>query len=309
MIGLRALVVSGLAVVSACVWPCCGVSSRGPVAFAGQANIVVWNSRTKTEHFVRNAQFQTVGKDLGFIAPSPTLPELSEVDPKAFQTLAALGPVRKSRGGFALGGGGGVSAGAPRVEVVYTQRVAGYDATVLLANDTAALEKWLKENGYTAPPDVQAWTEQYVRTGWYLTAFKVSQVEGAMQTGALRMSFRTNYPFNPYSVPKSNWVKPGQSPLRLFFVSDRLYTGKFGGKRPWVAPTWTAPVTKDTAQVLDAQLKVRLGSVPEGVVACFNDREFASYAESDLFFEPSTSRVGSVSLSDPSMAFLSYFVR
>ena len=305
---VRGLALASLGCLVSAAWPCAGIAGGGPVAFRGQANIVVWDSKTKTEHFVRNAQFRTEGKDLGFIAPTPTVPELSEVDPRAFRTLAALGPVPKSRGGHALGGGGG-PASSPQVEVVYTQSVAGYEATVLRATDTAALEEWLRKHGYTAPPDVKAWMAQYVQSGWYLTAFKVSTVEGAMQTGALRMTFRTHQPFNPYSVPKSNWVARGESPLRVFFVSDRLYAGKFGGRRPWVSPKWTAPVSKETAQILDAQLKVRLGSVPTGIVACFEDAAFASFAESDLFFEPMATRVGSVSLADPSMAFISFFSR
>src|SRR5579863_191440 len=75
---------------------CCGVGPRGkPIAFGDQTNIVIWDPANKMEHFIRDAKFQSDAPDFGFIAPSPSKPELSEASDAAFETLAALKPFNR----------------------------------------------------------------------------------------------------------------------------------------------------------------------------------------------------------------------
>jgi hypothetical protein len=87
----------GLLLAAAIGIACCGLTfAYKNVKFAGQRNIIVWDDATKTEHFIRHAKFSSDAKDLGFIAPTPTVPKLEEVDEKAFRSLA--GAVDSFRG-------------------------------------------------------------------------------------------------------------------------------------------------------------------------------------------------------------------
>jgi hypothetical protein len=92
--------------LNAGAFACCAVSTLNRIVqFGAQTNIIVWDPVSKTEHFVRNAQFTTDAKDFGFIAPTPTKPTLSKASRGAFETLARLQPVTKSTSGASGDGG------------------------------------------------------------------------------------------------------------------------------------------------------------------------------------------------------------
>src|SRR4051812_24538493 len=70
----------------------CGVAPprNTPVAIADESAIIIWDSTSQREHFIRRASFKTSAEDFGFLVPTPTQPELSEVDDEAFTTLAKI---------------------------------------------------------------------------------------------------------------------------------------------------------------------------------------------------------------------------
>lgn len=201
------------------------------VRIASESAIIVWDEKSKKEHFIRRASFSTSAKDFGFLVPTPTKPELAEIDDGVFDALDwATRPkveIREERSGVELGSaflltrksdtsaaaGGAKSA----VRVLDEQTVAGYDAVVLEADDPLALAKWLGDHGYDARPALDAWLAPYVAAKWKITAFKVAtrgrphreqphSEPGAgsktrLGTQAVRMSFETETPFFPYREP------------------------------------------------------------------------------------------------------------
>src|SRR6185503_16109792 len=61
------------------------------------------------------------------------------------------------------------------VDVVSTQRVAGYDAVVLAATNARALTHWLRKHGYATKPSFTQWLKPYVTAHWKITAFKIAR--------------------------------------------------------------------------------------------------------------------------------------
>src|SRR5207237_170781 len=57
-------------------------------AIAEEEALIIWDPATKTEHFIRRAAFRSTARQFGFLVPTPTKPELSEVDDSIFDTLA-----------------------------------------------------------------------------------------------------------------------------------------------------------------------------------------------------------------------------
>lgn len=258
-----------------------GVGS-GPVRFAGQTNIVVWDASRGVEHFVRDARFETAGKDLGFIAPSPTRPEIQAVKPEAFRIVSSLGSAPPSRGGF--GGGAGGMGGGGGVSVLEQKTVAGYEATVLKASDVVSLTLWMRRNGYAMSVYATRWAEPYVKRGWYLTAFKVAASDGKASTGPVRMTFATKRPFNPYSVPKENDGKGG---LLVYFVSATGEIGKIGGNQPWVGWQWRAPLPNERAVALAGALNLDPEALPpDSNVTLYEDPGFGRPGFDDVYFVP-----------------------
>ena len=48
---------------------------------------IVWDPKSKTEHFIRRANFESESEDFGFLVPTPSKPELGEANQALFQRL------------------------------------------------------------------------------------------------------------------------------------------------------------------------------------------------------------------------------
>ena len=154
------------------------------IAIIEESAVIVWDPATQTEHFIRRATFRGKGHDFGFLVPTPAAPALAEVDDAMFDRLEEK-TVRetvytKSRETdwtpFLLWFRGykeTAMTAAPPVQVLQSTKIAGYDAVVLAATDSAALQKWLADHGYAASEDLAQWLDAYVRQQWTITAFKI----------------------------------------------------------------------------------------------------------------------------------------
>lgn len=219
---------------------CASIGPQGPIEIAGEEALIVWDPANRTQHFVRTASFDGAPEDFGFLVPTPTQPNLTEVDAELFDRLFDLyrAPARRgrrsrSRSAMAAGGGG------PSVQVVARQQVAGMDSTVLLANDASALDGWLARHGYPGG-GLEGWLERYVIKGWYLTAFKITTgANRSVRTRAVRMSFQTDLPFYPYSEPQRAGARP--RPLRVSVVAPWQARATLGHRPPWVDAGYANP--------------------------------------------------------------------
>jgi hypothetical protein len=247
------------------------------VVVTEESAVIIWDAAKKREHFIREATFKGAAKDIGFIVPSPSTPELKAVNAGAFSTLKkALEPKVEHRTNYEYQWSAFFKSGtdedtttannatsaasddviesnsrktsAVKVQVIQRQSVAGYDATTLKANDVGALNRWLNKNGYVAKADFREWLEPYVENGWVVTAFKVRKQNAKQPKLALapvRMSFDTGKPFYPYREPsgarRGIATKTPRS-LRVFFIGDQRMEGAIGDatKRAWPGqPKWS----------------------------------------------------------------------
>jgi hypothetical protein len=228
------------------------------VRIADEEALIVWDEQKKVEHFVRRASFVSSGEAFGFLVPSPAKPELGEVAAAVFDDLSSrlTPPIVYEDGGLEIEPGctamwmlrassesGAASATAP-VRVLDTQRVAGFDAVVLAADDPAALSAWLKERDFAEGPTLTDWLTPYVKNKWVVTAFKIadsSKADGkpgarSIGTSSVRMSFATDRPFYPYREPADQretlpashkHIDPSSRVLRVYFVSSTKVDGMF----------------------------------------------------------------------------------
>lgn len=282
---------------------CGGVAGNGQtVSFKKQMNIVIWDRKTKIEHFIRKATFNSKAGAIGFIAPTPTTPEIREVDEAAFSILRSLNPSRGNgglQGGFGGGGFGG------KVEVVQQVEAGGYQITTVKATDANALASWMRLNRFVTIPEVTEWTKFYIKKGWQLNLFKVLGNKGYVATGTVRLSFPTENPFNPYLVPRPNFVgKDKGDGLELYVITRDPIEGWLG-ETPYLKPAWTSSLPDDKFFELEEKLKLKKESLWIGaVVTCFVDRAFPREVPDDLYFEPKTDSKDQKNLDNPLMAVL-----
>lgn len=254
------------------VQACCPAPPGGkPVVNADQTVVMIWDAATKTQHFIRQATFQSQADDFGFLIPSPNEPELAESGDAAFPLLRRLTEpeIQKKSAPANTGCGCGTKfvsfqgAAPDSVKVLQEKSVAGFQAAVLEAKSSQALVGWLKEHGYAFSPEIEAWARPYVTDGWKITALKVAKsadakAQQAVAASALRMSFRTERPLFPYREPESaaaaGVLNARPRLLRIYFLAEARYSGAFGTGEAWSGqPVWSNPITDaERKQVLDA---------------------------------------------------------
>ncbi len=243
----------------------------------GEEALIVYDASARREHFIRRADFDSTASDFGFLVPTPSPPELGEVQDGLFATLAdAVAPAVEHRTEWIpmtccsapfqmtlLSRGASddvvaLHAVAPSgVDVLSTARVAGLDATVVRATDTDALGAWLSEHGYEMRPALTRWLAPYVEAGFAITAFKIAKgdaVSSAVGTRAVRMTFATERPFYPYREPSDTRERLGRR-LRVFLVASSRHDGRLDDGSPWHADVTYARPIADPASLLDSTLR------------------------------------------------------
>lgn len=216
--------------------------------------LIVFDSASKKEHFIRRANFRSEAPNFGFLVPTPSKPELGEVPDEVFDRLTRASRPRVEKRErwkvevtsvlsffFLSAGDKSISASADRgVEVLGTARVAGFDAAILRADDSDALASWLTEHGYPFRDDLDAWVRAYIDKKWIITAFKIAPPPEETQrashrpisTAAVRMTFDVDRPY-PYREPKRAGPARGNRSLRVFVVSDARVEGHIGDATAW----------------------------------------------------------------------------
>ena len=244
---------------------CAAVGRKGPITISGEEALVVWDPERRVQHFVRMAAFDGVDADFGFLVPTPSQPQLAEVDGAVFQRLFRLyrAPIPRGRTRSLGGPRTRIKAKRKGVKVLERRSVAGLDAAVLDAADAGALDRWLAKHGYPSGPALRTWLAPYVAKGWIVTAFRIdpSALGGeGFATSAVRMSFETARPFFPYSEPggAAGAEQPGR-PFRVSVVAPTRTRAVLGGK-PWGARVGYAK--RSGARLA----KVLEGVVPAGTV-------------------------------------------
>jgi hypothetical protein len=281
------------------------------VSIADESAIIIWDEDTKTQHFIRRASFRTSAADFGFLVPTPTFPERAEASDNVFTFLdgitkpkvvnhyyrepVKMAAAREDRA--AAGGPGGV-------DVLAEGRVGSFDVVVLKAADAEALNDWLKKNNYQSGPELVKWFEPYVKAGWMMTAFKFAQDAAPpfLSTSAVRLTFKTDKPFFPYSEPGDmqplgGFQRPGGPPpfgpprlLRVYFIGTKRMAGVLGEDRnPWPGNTvWSNTITATDWGRLRADLKVEGQPVPaDAWLTIFEDPSSPRPGTADVYFEPS----------------------
>lgn len=301
------------ALVAALISPSADACAPAPhpgesVRITDEAALIVWEPKTKTEHFIRTAAFATSAADFGFLVPTPTKPELSEVDGDILPELmrhTQAPRVRETRGVsfepgcaalmfFARRSADSMSAPAS-VRVLDEKRVAGYDAVVLEADSATELSAWLKRHGYAEGPTLTEWLRPYVALKWKMTAFKIAAggpPAQAISTSAVRMTFTTERPFYPYREPADQRETvqanlppaPAGRTLRVFFIGPGPVDGAIGeAGLPWPGkPRWSNRFERTTIPSRPWPF-----ALPDGAwLTDFEDTSSPRPGTDDVFFSP-----------------------
>ena len=287
------------------------------VQIAEEEALIVWDPATKTETFIRRAAFQSTARKFGFLVPTPTTPQLSEVPDGVFSTLTdAIRPPVEYRerkkyvpaaflfeacmGGAMMSKSDDAKAvTAAPVRVLQTASVAGFNATTVEADNAQALTDWLGQNGFEVTPQLTKWLERYVTEKWKVTAFVVADDgkgdEAArydIATRAVKMTFPAERPFYPYREPQIEMTVETDAKLappafarslRVYFVSNERYAATLADQ-PWSAKVLQA----QKLTVASPDLQAQLGA--QSYMTVFVDDSSPRRGIEELYFAPSADK-------------------
>jgi len=131
---------------------------------------------------------------------APRLVEYWEEDPCAPEVLeegAASQGLGYGAGGLALDRKGG---GAVRIEAQF--EVGEYEIVILSADDSTALDKWLRDNEYKIPAGAEPALKPYVEEGWKFFVAKVDASKVKFEGGMAKLSpLRFHYDDDQFRLP------------------------------------------------------------------------------------------------------------
>ena len=119
------------------------------------------------------------------------------------------------------GVGGPKDGAAPGVQVVDVQTVGPFEVTTLQGTSAAAVNDWLKTNGFPARKEVETTFQEYLDAGWQITATRLTPGgdSAALSNGldSLRMEFPTDEPIYPIKLSRHARTRQG---VKLFVLAD-----------------------------------------------------------------------------------------
>jgi MYXO-CTERM domain-containing protein len=213
--------------------------------------LLIWDSETEQEDFIREARFEKANQSFGFVVPTPSKPEVSGVKGSPFEKLRTTFPYenpkapRGGSGDLQLGTGSAKGGSAePLVVVLDEQRIGSFTAFTLSASDGGAFDKWLADNGFEMAPEAKPWIAHYIKLKFYFVAFRYEAADAGgtgMTSETVRIRFKTPNPYYPYLEPvHPKTASAPDSRLLLGWVVTRKpmspVTAKAQAKSRWVRP-------------------------------------------------------------------------
>jgi HEAT repeat protein len=127
------------------------------------------------EDMLLQVKYEGPLQEFGWLIPVPSLPTVEIGSMEPFYELSQLTQreMAVSRGGFTLGGSGGKGSHDDGVKVVEVKTVGAYEVSILSAQDSGSLDRWLKAHDYNIPEGKAEIIDEYIHKRWYFIAAKI----------------------------------------------------------------------------------------------------------------------------------------
>lgn len=198
-----------------------------------------WNATNQSEDLIRQISWNKEEKHLGFIVPTPTIPEVYDVaDKNLFDHIEQI--VRRdeikvlkfkySLLSYMISSSNslkenlfskGVSNDA--IQLVSEKELLYFKVIVLKAKTLKDIKQWFKENNFSYDENYDSWLENYIRKGFYFSAFQFRSDKNMdeNESSVVGIRFSAKKPFHPWSEPQ---IKKFQNrKFRLYIFSDSMF--------------------------------------------------------------------------------------
>jgi len=188
------------------------------------------------EELIIQVKFEGKVTDFAWVVPVPNYPGVEEADKVLFSELSNLTrPLTDYRDIYRYGCGCVTEGEKPLpkggVDIWEEKRVGNYSVTILSADDSQALIKWLGDNGYVFPDTAQSIVEYYVKNNWFFVAMKIDastlevdetgRIYGAIEP--VRLSFTSDTIIYPMKLSSLSAAETQNEILLYIFADYRVH--------------------------------------------------------------------------------------
>ncbi len=206
----------------------------------GQQKAVIFYE-DNIETLIVTSEFRGNAKDLVWIIPTPTKPEVTKADKVIFQKFDDLTKpqVEKSSSPMNIMSMAKEDYSFGGVYIYESKQVDYYDVNILYATNSQDLIKWFNENNYQYPVNESNVLQGYIDKNWFFTVIKVStealgssNAEYDIKQGAptpVKMVFRTEgdvvFPLKISSIDFSDNknYRRNNVPIHIFMIGQGKY--------------------------------------------------------------------------------------
>jgi hypothetical protein len=175
----------------------------------------------RTESITLSVRARSAADEAAFLMPVPARARFETADADLFSELDEISEPEVEVREVVVDGDGSGGAAPPGggATVVDRVEVGPYDVAQLAGDDATAVATWLRDNGFTLPPDLSGALTPYLAEGWLVVAVRLAPASGSLQDGLppMRVSFETDTPVYPMRLSATaEYVQP----LRLYVLAD-----------------------------------------------------------------------------------------
>lgn len=161
-----------------------------------------------TEQLIISPSYEGPSSNFAWVVPVPSRPKVEILEGAIFHELARLVSPPPTAGKFVAADRAAL-AEVPAVTVLERKTVGSYDVSVLSANDSGALMRWLSNHKYHLPEKARAPVNSYIKQRWTFVACRIKAPGSAkgLKTGTLaplKLTFKADGPVYPLRISAAN---------------------------------------------------------------------------------------------------------
>ncbi|MEA1937287.1 MAG: DUF2330 domain-containing protein [Patescibacteria group bacterium] len=186
-----------------------------------QTALIVFDNNN--EELYLNVGYQGDASKFVWIVPTPNLPKVTKAPADLFIELHEITkPKIKYESGYKNHWGStDLFSDEEKVTVHSKEKIGSYEVSVLSAEGSESLYKWLRANQYQAPEEAKELLDWYINKNWFFTAMRISEDENK-GLHPIKLSFKTDKIIYPLKITQFSTLDAGDYISKIISIRPEL---------------------------------------------------------------------------------------
>lgn len=186
-----------------------------------QSALIVFDDNS--EELYLNVGYQGGADKFVWIVPTPSLPKVTEAPSALFVELHEITKpnVRYDSNYKNSWGLTDIFADGEKVIVHSKEKIGSYEVSVLSAEGSEGLYKWLTVNKYQVPEEAKELLDWYINKNWFFTAMKIDE-DNNKELHPIKLSFKTDNIIYPLKITQFSTLSADDYVQKVISIRPEL---------------------------------------------------------------------------------------